>query len=399
MVASRSLFAAPHRLLFLTGAFQLAAVLAWWSAVLLDLLGMGPSLPQPTPAFLLHAPLLLFLVLPPFFFGFLLTVFPRWLGFADSTGSVYLPVAVAFAGSAVVMWSGLFGLVPQGILAAFLLAAAGWLWALACMLRLAIREQTAGRPTTWHAWSILAAITIGLACMVLAGAAIGALDPLAVHIANLIGLDLFVLPVFVTVCHRMIPFFAGNVVKDYARWRPFWSLWGFWGASITGVAGFALSLPMLAAAGKAGCAGMTGLMLWKWWPRGPAPGLLRVLLIGFAWAPAAFALAAWSALFPPGLGRGGIHLLTIGLAASLVIAMVTRVTQGHSGRPLIMPGTARLAFAAVQAAAALRLLAAARGEQPSLLALSAVILTAGILPWVARAIWIYLRPRLDGKPG
>lgn len=399
MVASPSLFAAPHRLLFLTGASQLAAVLAWWSTVLLDLLGPGPSLPQPTPAFLLHAPILLFLVLPPFFFGFLLTVFPRWLGFPDATRPVYLPVAIAFASSAVALWSGLFGLVPQGILAAFLVAAAGWLWALACMLRLVIREQAAGRPTTWHAWSILTAITIGLACMVLASTAIGAPDPLSVHIANLIGLDLFVLPVFVTVCHRMIPFFAGNVVEDYARWRPFWVLWGFWGASIAGAAGFALSLPMLAAAGKAGCAGTTGLMLWKWWPRGPAPGLLRVLLIGFAWAPAAFAVAAWSALFPPGSGRGAIHLLTIGLACSLIIAMVTRVTQGHSGRPLIMPGVAWLAFAAVQIAAALRLIAATNGEQASLLALSAAILAAGLVPWAARSVWIYLRPRRDGKPG
>ena len=109
--------------------------------------------------------------------------------------------------------------------------------------------------------------------------------------------------------------------------------------------------------------------------------------------------AAWSALFPPGSGRGAIHLLTIGLACSLIIAMVTRVTQGHSGRPLIMPGVAWLAFAAVQIAAALRLIAATNGEQASLLALSAAILAAGLVPWAARSVWIYLRPRRDGKPG
>ena len=103
MVARAPLFAAPHRLLFLTGAFQLAAVLAWWSATLLDLQGIGLNLPQAVPAILLHAPILLFLVLPPFFFGFLLTTFPRWLGFPDSTAPVYLPVGTAFAAAIVAL--------------------------------------------------------------------------------------------------------------------------------------------------------------------------------------------------------------------------------------------------------------------------------------------------------
>ena len=133
--------------------------------------------------------------------------------------------------------------------------------------------------------------------------------------------------------------------------------------------------------------------------RSRAPGLLWVLLIGFAWAPASFALSAWTTLFAPQFSRAPVHLLTIGFALSLAIAMVTRVTQGHSGRPLTMPMVAWLAFAAVQAATGLRLLAAARGEQLSLLSSSALILSAGILPWALRAIWIYLRPRLDGKPG
>lgn len=399
MVTSPILFTAPHRLLFLTGAFQLASVLTWWSVSLLDLEGSGPGLPQPLPATLLHAPILLFLVLPPFFFGFLLTVFPRWLGFPDSTRAFYLPVGIGFASAGIALWLGLFGIVPLGILAAFLFGAAAWLWALAYMFRLAILEQSSGRPTTWHAWSILAAALVGLCCMFLATTGINNLDPLLIHIANLVGLDLFVVPVFVTVCHRMIPFFAGNVVEEYARWRPFWVLSVFWGASITAILGFALSLGALAFAGKAACACLTGLMLWKWWPRGPAPGLLWVLLIGFAWAPVAFAVAAWAALFDPGFGRGTIHLLTLGFAASLLIAMVTRVTQGHSGRLLTMPAIAWLAFAAVQAATILRFLAAVRHEQLSLLTLSAFILTAGLLPWVVRAIWIYLRPRLDGKAG
>lgn len=399
MVARAPLFAAPHRLLFLTGAFQLAAVLAWWSATLLDLQGIGLNLPQAVPAILLHAPILLFLVLPPFFFGFLLTTFPRWLGFPDSTGPVYLPVGTAFAGAAIALWLGLFDIAPHGISVAFILGGAGWIWALAWMLRLAILELSAGRPATWHAWSILAALTFGLGCMTLAGIGLATLDPLFVHIANLVALDLCVVPVFVTVCHRMVPFFAGNVVDAYARWRPFWVLWAFWASAVLATLGFALAFPALAAGGKIAGAGLLALMLWKWWPRSRAPGLLWVLLIGFAWAPAAFALAAWTGMFEPALGRAAIHLVTIGFVLSLVIAMVTRVTQGHSGQQLVMLPIAWLAFATVQASTALRLLAAARDEHLALLTSSTLILTTGVLPWIVRAMWIYLRPRIDGKTG
>jgi hypothetical protein len=38
---------------------------------------------------------------------------------------------------------------------------------------------------------------------------------------------------------------------------------------------------------------LAGTLLWRWWPHGragPMPGLLRVLLLGFAWLPLAFAL-------------------------------------------------------------------------------------------------------------
>jgi uncharacterized protein involved in response to NO len=104
-------------------------------------------------------------------------------------------------------------------------------------------------------------------------------------------------------------------------------------------------------------------------------------------------------VFAPEFGRAAIHLQTVGFAASLVVAMVTRVTQGHSGRPLMMPATAWFAFAIVQVATLLRLFAAIRGEHLVLLVLSALCLFAGLVPWAARGIWIYLSPRADGRQG
>ena len=55
----------------------------------------------------------------------------------------------------------------------------------------------------------------------------------------------------------------------------------------------------MAVAGRPAAAGAPRLLLlWRWWPRAPAPGLLWVLFIGFAWLPLALGLyAAQSALY------------------------------------------------------------------------------------------------------
>ena len=34
----------------------------------------------------------------------------------------------------------------------------------------------------------------------------------------------FLVPVFATVCHRMIPFFTANVLPQVAAFRPWWML-------------------------------------------------------------------------------------------------------------------------------------------------------------------------------
>ena len=59
--------------------------------------------------------------------------------------------------------------------------------------------------------------------------------------------------------------------------------------------------------------------------------MLRVLFLGYAWLPLAMALyAAQSLLRSDGidmLGRAPAHALFVGFFGSLLVAMVTRVTQ------------------------------------------------------------------------
>jgi uncharacterized protein involved in response to NO len=202
----------------------------------------------------------------------------------------------------------------------------------------------------------------------------------------------------------MFPFFAGNVVPGYKAWRPMWVLGAFWPLVLVHLALelvhayqwlWIADLPLLA---------LTATWLWRCWPRGPAPALLRVLFLGYAWLPVALALYATQSLvyLLDGdfiLGRAPAHALFIGFFGSLLVAMVTRVTQGHSGRPLVFGGVATFAFIVIQLTCVLRIAAELVPDQMAWHAVAAACWLVAFAPWVLRSLRIYLAPRADGKPG
>ena len=400
MVSPVTILAAPHRLLFLIGAVQLVAMLCWWLAVLSGLY-FGTAAPAGgdiSPA-LLHAPVVIYLAPPPLFFGFLLTVFPRWMGYPDLGKIAYAPVGLGYAVATLTAWAALAIGNDELLAAAIVSALLAALWGGAALLRVALRERTDGKDPTWHGWSILAALSAGVIGQT--AFLFFLVDPagaLALPLSNRLGLWAFLLPVFVTVCHRMVPFFAGNVVAEYERWRPYWVLAAYWGATALLVAALQFELAVLVTGGAVLLAALTGLMAFKWWPRREAPALLWVLVIGFAWAPIGYALTAPSSIGLQ-LGRAPEHALTIGFASSLIVAMVTRVTQGHSGRPLELPMVGRIGFIGIQIAAVARIMAAIKGEDGPWLVISAALFVLAIAPWVLRNAAIYLLPRKDGKAG
>jgi uncharacterized protein involved in response to NO len=132
--------------------------------------------------------------------------------------------------------------------------------------------------------------------------------------------------------------------------------------------------------------------------------LLRVLFLGFAWLPIAMALYAIQSLWYAVdgnfiLGRAPAHALFIGFFGSLLVAMVTRVTQGHAGRPLQLGRVAGVAFMLMQLVAVVRIVAEFSHDPMRWEVLAAIGWLAAFAPWVIRSSWIYLTPRLDGKPG
>ena len=216
---------APHRLLFFVGAFNVLAMMLWWTLWLAAEQGLVPALPAPSiPAGWAHALMMPLQVLAPFMFGFLLTVFPRWMNQAAFTPWHYLPVGLGIFGGQVLMLVGLFGH-PLLIHLGTVFSLAGWI---SCMVFLAgVIWRDGGRCL--HAVSAFAALCLGLAAWLLFAAWLHLPgQPLWAFAAIKIAVFGFALPVYLTVCHRMLPFFAGAVIQGYRAWRPLPWLAAFW---------------------------------------------------------------------------------------------------------------------------------------------------------------------------
>ena len=393
------LLAAPHRLPFLTGSLSLGLAAAWWLLALVQIhAGSSIAIAPAMPATLLHGPAMLFLGFTPFVFGFLLTVVPRWMGYPDLGWQRYGPVGVLLALGVTCAQIGLWLSQPPLLLGGLAILGIGWGLGLLLLVQLLLVNRRDGKPPCWHAVSAFVALALGLLALLCALGFVISIDPRSLHWANLLAINGFLLPMFLTVAHRMVPFFARMVVTDYQPWRPDWLLAAIWALLGLRLLGEGFGQTIALALGSIGLALLTAVMAFKWWPRGPAPGLLSALLWGLLWAPAGFALTALDAC-GWALGRAPLHALLIGFAGSMLVAMVTRVTQGHSGRPLAMSGLAWVAFAGIQLAAILRVWAALRFEDAVFLVVAAAAFLFGLAPWLVRNALVYSRPRIDGHPG
>jgi uncharacterized protein involved in response to NO len=391
--------AAPHRMFFATGLGWLLAWAAWWAALLAARAAGVGGLEPARPALLIHGATALFLAFVPFMYGFLLTVYPRWMPAPEP-------------GRGAMLWA--FGLVNAGNLLFFAglwaplaWSVAGWLLVMAALavitatlLRMLLRAGT----RVAHAHTVLAGTIAGLLGMLLFALALISGDFTAWPLVRGLGLWGLLLVVYFSVCHRMIPFFSSRVVPGYMAWRPDWILYLFVGLALArALLETAPTLAWLATVPMAGIALACAL---RWRPRARSEArLLHVLHISFAWLPIGLALAAAAdlafALGTPGLlGRAPLHALGLGFMGGMLVAMVTRVTLGHSGRPLALDRLTWRLFLAVQAAAGLRVAAEFLPHAAAWLSLlAALVWLAALLCWAVLNLPVYFRPRADGAPG
>jgi uncharacterized protein involved in response to NO len=391
--------AAPHRLFFASGLVWLVAWSAWWVLLLVARQAGWFGFEPIVPALLLHGGVMLYLVLPPFMYGFLLTVFPRWQRAPSPPQNAMLAAFWLLNAGNLLMLLGLSGL-PAGLFIGWVLAAT----AMAVVATVLVAGLVRADTRVSHAFTVVVGLSAGILGMTLIAFMLAASDFSIWPLARGLGLYGFLVVVYFSVCHRMIPFFSSRVVPEYVTWRPDWLLYLFTGLALArglleGAPGWAwlASLPLAVIA--LSCA-------LRWRPRRPSHNrLLDVLHIAFAWLVAGLALAALAdvaaALGSPGLvGRAALHALGMGFFGGMLMAMLTRVTMGHSGQSLVMDTINWRLFLLVQAATGLRVAAeflpAASGW---LSLLAAVTWLAAFGAWAFRHLPIYLRPREDGAPG
>jgi uncharacterized protein involved in response to NO len=400
-----TLAAAPHRTLFFCGALNLIIASGWWLAHLVARYTGFPlfALDLAVAPIWAHSFLVLFTVLPTFIFGFLFTTFPRWMSGPEVPRMAYVATA-ALQVVATLAWIGgvHYGTAPQ--LAGAALALAALVVGLASLLLVLIDA----RQVVSHA--VVAATGAAVGVVSLAGFGYGLYvgSDFALHFAVRSALWGFLLPVFFAVCHRMIPFFSQNAIPGYVAWRPLWILIAVVGLAyarlLLGTAGALESLVFLDVA--LAILAATCAVRWTSFAARGNP-LLWTLYAGFAWLPVAMTLqagrdASFALTGQWALGRAPIHALGIGFFGGMLVAMVTRVTMGHSGRPLRMGPAALACFAGVQLAAVARVgseIASAPGVIRILLLGSAVLWLLAFGVWSVSHGGIYLAPRADGKPG
>lgn len=395
-----TLSAAPHRPMFLLGAMQLVLVMALWFSELSARFA-GSPLPFVIVSTWAHALLMLYGLYTFFIYGFLFTVFPRWMNGPEVVRARYMTVALTAAAGMIVTYIGFFA--GRSVLGAgLLLNLAAWIGAILALVgvyRHAQRHRV-------HERLLLLELTLGAFGLAAFLYATVFNDAFAFVVARDVGLWGFLVPVLLTVSHRMIPFFTQSALPG-GRLPPVdWSLGWFVGGSLLhGIFALASQPGALLVVDLALAAiALRHTLVWGL-RRSFHARLLAMLHIAFLWfgiAMTLYTVAAALTLFRvDALGRAPLHALGIGFVTSTLIAMATRVTLGHSGRALAVKAPTWYLFLGISGIALLRIAAELAPAVASqwLNLLAAVVWLGCLVPWAARYAPMYLQPRTDRRPG
>lgn len=332
-----------------------------------------------------HAHEMLFGYLPAAMVGFLLTAIPNWTGRLPLKG---WPLAM------------LVGLWLAGRVVVSISQQSGWIAAmivdcsfLPVVLLVIVREIAAGKN--------LKNLKIALVIGVVAAANVifhwEAHDRGAADYGIRIGISGMIFLVMI-IGGRIIPSFTRNWLarQPAGRMPAAFNRFDILAVAVSGLAILSwIFFPDSTATGEAlGFAGIFQLIRLMRWAgeRTWSDRLVFVLHMAYLFVPIGFFLLAASIIF--GIPRtAGIHAWTIGAMATLTLAVMTRATLGHTGRPLIANYATQIVYYAIVAAAISRVGASLIASQ------SDMLLHASALFWlIAFVIFVLEYGRMLLKP-
>jgi uncharacterized protein involved in response to NO len=387
-----TVLARGFRPFFLLGATWAVVAIALWVAILRGVVG-APAWGTPIAW---HGHEMLFGFASAAIAGFLTTAVPVWTGTAPRTGGALAAlVALWLAGRGAMLAA---GALPGPVVAAIELA---FLPALALAIGLPIIRARRRRDLLFPAVLLALAACDGALHADALGLAPGAAAP------GLRGAVSGVALLVVVLGGRLVPSFTSNALARaglaLGAETPAWARRAAVPAFLVYAAADLLA-PGTAWSGLAAAAAAAVLLarMRRWralavW-RDP---LLASLHLGHAWVPIGLAMLAAADLASAWPRSVAIHALTAGAFGTMILAVMTRVALGHTGRPLVAPPAAVAAYALVTLGAVLRTAGVALLPDPG----AVTILVAGALWAGAYAVFvagyarILLSPRVDGGPG
>jgi len=283
--------------------------------------------------------------------GFLLTAIPNWTGRMPLQGMPLAALlAVWLAGRAAVFGSAWIG---SGIAAALDLSF------LALLLAVVSREILAGR--NWRNLPmpvVLGGLLVANGLTHADAVGLAATGPLGQRL----GIGIVILLVGL-VGGRIIPSFTLNWLKKRGG-SNLPASFGVLDRGALALAAAALAIWVSAPESQiggaaliaAGVASLVRLARWRGNLTLPEP-LVWSLHLGFVWVGVGLPLVGLSALLPDVPPAAGLHALTAGAMGGMTLAVMTRATLGHTGRPLTANRRTAAVYLLVAAAATLRVAA------------------------------------------
>jgi len=351
-VAQPAFLRAGFRPFFLLGAAWAAIAIPVWLAAYVH----GYALRGALPAMTWHAHEMIFGFGLAVLAGFLLTAIPNWTGRLPLRGT-------GLAGLAVLWLAGRAALPMSAAIGAAAAAAIDLAFPLLLAFAVA-RELIAGR--NWRNLPVLAALGLLLVANALVhlhalGLAYTAELGLRLGIATLLGMIAFI-------GGRIVPSFTRNWL---AKTRPQIAPPAPAGkadlacllATVCALAAWVVAPSSGAACGLevvGGAAAALRLARWRGLATLREP-LVAVLHAGYAWLALGLAWLGLNGLFDWVAPAAALHALTVGAIGTMTLAVMTRATLGHTGRPLAAGPATSAIYVMASLAAALRIVAPLAG--------------------------------------
>ncbi len=323
-----------------------------------------------------HIHEMLFGYLPAIVTGFLLTAIPNWTGRLPVQGTPLLAL--------VLLWL-------AGRLAIFFSAVIGWQAAavidgafLAAVAAAAATEIIAGR--NWRNLKVLLPLAVLFSANVafhLEAQAYGLSDW-----SRRLGIAAGIVLIMV-IGGRIIPSFTrnwlvranpGRLPAPFDRFDVVAIL-----ASVVAFAVWVISPDTVATAVAMATAGVLNLARLSRWAgdRTLRDPLVLILHLAYLLVPVGFLLAVAAVFFPDQVSAAaGYHAFGTGAIGAMTLAVMVRATRGHTGRELVAGRGGVFVFAAILAAALIRIVAATGFPDVSLIHLSGTLWSAAFLGFV-----------------